>query len=82
MGGCKIAKFVKIFSLESFPLYGNTVHVAIKDTNMHYHHRNVSRLSPSFLNVMMSLWLSLSVTWLGSLALERYTCSFVCKIND
>ena len=21
-GGCKIAKFVKVFSLESFPLYG------------------------------------------------------------
>ena len=22
MGGCKIAKFVKVFSFESFPLYG------------------------------------------------------------
>ena len=25
MGGCKIMKFVKVFSLESFPLYGITV---------------------------------------------------------
>ena len=28
-GGSKTAKFVNVFSLESFPLYGNSIHLAI-----------------------------------------------------
>ena len=35
MGGCKITKFVKVFSLESFPLYGSIVLHQYVKLNVH-----------------------------------------------
>ena len=37
-GGCKITKFVKVFSLESFPLYGTSPVHSHSHAHLHYHH--------------------------------------------
>ena len=48
MGGCKIAKFVKVFSLESFPLYGITLNfcfVVMLATSIKFYHLVLLELS-------------------------------------
>ena len=46
MGGCKIMKFIKVFSLESFPLYGISGH------SSQYTHRISSNTSPGLISFL------------------------------